>query len=81
MKFKYDVPLEILRIIGSVLQIFDAKLSFKTSQEVEWSRKNPYEKRSRIVEIFGSNESPRSKESKTGFRKTNGQDLGGVLWI
>ena len=39
MKFKYVVPLEILRIMGSASQIFDTKISIKTSLEVVKSRK------------------------------------------
>ena len=39
MKFKYVVLLEILRIMVTVMQIFDAKISIKTSLEVQKSRK------------------------------------------
>ena len=39
MKLQYVVPLEILRIMGSVSQIFDTKITYKTSLDVRKSRK------------------------------------------
>ena len=78
MKLQYVVPLEILRLMGSVMQIFDTKNTYKTVLECEKFRKGPNEKQRRIVKRFICNESSRRGDSKTGFRKTNGQDLGGV---
>ena len=43
MKFKYVVPLEILRIMGSASQIIDTKISYKTSLEYEKFRKKTFE--------------------------------------
>ena len=57
MKLKYVVLLEILRIMVSVSQIFDAKLTFKPSREVQKFRKpSPKNNSGSLICLYGKKE-------------------------